>query len=292
MMSKSIAKKLKIKTAGSSTQWTTAAGSFQTSQKCKIDFVMPELSSTQKCMWEVHLKPAKVSLRYDMIIGRDLLRTLGIQLNFNENVIRMANAEIPMRPAEVTELTACFIHTLSKSEEEFTMKHEKILDSKYKKADLQEVVNKNDHLSPDKKAELLKLLRKFEPLFDGTLGKYTGKQYDIELKDDAKPYHSKPYTVPHAYEQTFRKEVERLCDIGVLRRINRSEWAAGTFLIPKKNHTVRFITDFRELNKRIRRRPYPIPKNTGYATKTRRFHTCLLNRPKYGLLSHRIDTSI
>ena len=56
----------------------------QTSQKCKIDFVMPELSSTQKCMWEVHLKPEKVSPRYDIIIGRDLLHTLGIQLNFKK----------------------------------------------------------------------------------------------------------------------------------------------------------------------------------------------------------------
>ena len=33
-----------------------------------------------------------------------------------------------------------------------------------------------------------------------------------------------------------------------------------TFLVPKKNSTVRFISDFRELNKRILRQPYPIPK--------------------------------
>ena len=58
----------------------------------------------------------------------------------------------------------------------------------------------------------------------------------------------------------FRKEVERLCKIGVLCKINRSEWAAGTFVIPKKNKQIRFITDFRELNKRIKRKPYPIPK--------------------------------
>ena len=89
-------------------------------------------------------------------------------------------------------------------------------------------------------------------MFDGTLGTYNGRQYDIELREDAKPYHAaQPYSVPHAYEATFRKEVERLCEIGVLKKINWSEWAAGTFIIPKKNHTVRFISDFRELNKRI-----------------------------------------
>ena len=34
----------------------------------------------------------------------------------------------------------------------------------------------------------------------------------------------------------------------------------STFIIPKKDKTVRFISDFRELNKRIKRKPYPIPK--------------------------------
>ena len=59
----------------------------------------------------------------------------------------------------------------------------------------------------------------------------------------------------------LRTEVDRLCRIGVLRKVNRSEWAAPTFFIPKKNNgTVRFISDFRDLNKRIIQKLYPIPK--------------------------------
>jgi hypothetical protein len=38
------------------------------------------------------------------------------------------------------------------------------------------------------------------------------------------------------------------------------QWALPTFIIPKKDSTVRTISDFRELNKRIVRKPYPIPK--------------------------------
>jgi tRNA uridine 5-carbamoylmethylation protein Kti12 len=45
-----------------------------------------------------------------------------------------------------------------------------------------------------------------------------------------------------------------------MKRQSSSQWASPTFIIPKKDMTVRTITDFRELNKRIVRRPYPIPK--------------------------------
>jgi hypothetical protein len=33
-----------------------------------------------------------------------------------------------------------------------------------------------------------------------------------------------------------------------------------TFIVPKKDGTVRFISNFRELNKKIKRQPYPIQK--------------------------------
>ena len=55
-------------------------------------------------------------------------------------------------------------------------------------------------------------------------------------------------------------EINRLVDIGVLKRQSLSEWAFPTFIIPKKDMTVCTISNFRELNKWIARRPYPIPK--------------------------------
>ena len=135
-----------------------------------------------------------------------------------------------------------------------------ILDAKYEAVDLCKVADSAVHLEDEQRETLFHLLKKYEDLFDGTLGKWKDVDYDIELRPDAKPYHAKAYPIPKVHMETLKMEVERLCDVGVLKRVNRSEWAAPTFIIPKKDGSVRFISDFRELNKRIKRKPYPIPK--------------------------------
>ena len=80
------------------------------------------------------------------------------------------------------------------------------------------------------------------------------------LNEDEKPYHAQPFPVLKCYEETTKKEIQRLCDIGVLEKCNDSEWAAPTFIQPKKTGEVRVLTDFCILNKYIRRKPYPLPK--------------------------------
>ena len=46
----------------------------------------------------------------------------------------------------------------------------------------------------------------------------------------------------------------------MLHKINGSKWGTPTFILPKKNGTIRFLSDFRELNKCNKRKPYPLPK--------------------------------
>ena len=43
-----------------------------------------------------------------------------------------------------------------------------------------------NHLKDKHKKSLLELLQKYEKMFDGTLVKYTGSDYTIELKEDTK----------------------------------------------------------------------------------------------------------
>jgi hypothetical protein len=131
-----------------------------------------------------------------------------------------------------------------------------------KKADLQSIVRDNcKHLSTDQKKKLLELLTKYELLFDGTLGDWKTKPVSFQLKEGVSPYHGRAFPVPKVHKETIIKEVERLCQLGVLERQPASEWALPSFIIPsKKDQTVRFLSDFQEVNKRLVRKLFPIPK--------------------------------
>ncbi len=153
-------------------------------------------------------------------------------MNFKDNTVTWDDSTIHMRTNLSKAATAYFIKD-SKELEDSTARIKRILDAKYEKADLPQVVANCTHLTTDKQLSLNTLLNKYEPLFDGTLGKWTGEPYHIELKPDAIPYHARQYPVPKIHEQTLRKEVERLCELGVLTQINHSEWGAPTFIIPK-----------------------------------------------------------
>jgi hypothetical protein len=139
----------------------------------------------------------------------------------------------------------------------------RILDAHYEAADSRSICLENAvHLSSmDERQKLLKLLQKYESLFDGTLGDWgEDEAVDLELQPGAKPHHNRPYHTPQVHRETFKKELARLCQLGVLqRRHEGSEWGTPCFIIPKKNGTVRFLTDFRKLNSKIRRKIYSLP---------------------------------
>jgi hypothetical protein len=135
-----------------------------------------------------------------------------------------------------------------------------ILPAEYKPADIMTVVSKQTHLTPDKQLQLSNLLFKFHDLFQGKKGDYNGEPIDLELEPDATPFYARPFSLPKAYQKITKDEIQRLESIGILTQITSSEWAAPTFIIPKKNNTVQVITDFRGLNKCLKRKPYPMPK--------------------------------
>ena len=57
-----------------------------TSKKVNIDFFSPEFSATNIVMWKYHVDKY-TNGRYDMILGRDILTALGLDIKLSENVI-------------------------------------------------------------------------------------------------------------------------------------------------------------------------------------------------------------
>ncbi len=106
---------------------------------------------------------------------------------------------------------------------------------KYEKADLHAVVNTNYlHLSLPDQNKLLDLFTKYEDLFEGTLGDWNTQPVSFDLQDGAKLHHGRAYLVPHAHKETLRKELTRLCELGVLEWQPESELAFPPFIVPKK----------------------------------------------------------
>ena len=68
----------------------------------------------------------------------------------------------------------------------------------------------NLNLLKDKyKNSLSELIQKYKKLFGGTLGKYTGSDYTIDLQENVKPYHAKPFPIPNNNKPIFKTEVDR-----------------------------------------------------------------------------------
>ena len=67
-------------------QWHKQTVSITTDPKVKIEFTLPELRATNIVTWNCHVDEYSKS-RYDKILVRDLLKTLGINLKWYDHVI-------------------------------------------------------------------------------------------------------------------------------------------------------------------------------------------------------------
>ena len=277
LINKQFTKKLKT-TKSKKTKWRTKSGNFKTDKLCKVSLTLPALFENREIEWDCYVDESDPdSCLYDMIIGRDLMIELGIDICFSTAEIKWDNASIPM--VSVDQLRDANIDGFEKeilySQDPDTTDAERIqniVESKYCPADLRKVVNECTILDDNQKEILFQLLTKYESLFDGTLGTWKTDPIELELKEEGtKPYHAKPYPVPHSQEKKLKEEVQRLVEFGVLRKINRSEWACPMFVIGKPDGSLRSLADLRELNKRIKRKPFPIPKITDMLQKLEGF---------------------
>jgi hypothetical protein len=109
----------------------------------------------------------------------------------------------------------------------------KNLDAKYEKADLPATTRENcSHLQAYDREKLLSVLLRFKLLFDGTLGGWNLPPVSFEVKEGMKPYHGRPYPIPHKHKAVLMREIKWLWDMGGLEWKPSLQWVLLTFIIP------------------------------------------------------------
>jgi hypothetical protein len=207
--------------------WSTLNGIFQAKHNAGIELNFFKYSDSKRYLVEPDIlkygennKP-----QYDLILGTKTMKEFGIILDFKGKMITVYEVELPMQNMNYLQgsSTLCALklnHSLAMephSTQDANKRVTRILDAKYKKADLQSIIIDNfKHLSTDQQKKLLQLLKKYETLFDSILGDWKTKPVSFQLKEGVSPCHGQAFPVPKIHKDTIIKEVERLCKLGLL----------------------------------------------------------------------------
>ena len=80
------------------------------------------------------------------------------------------------------------------------------------------MVDRQEHLDNEQKKQFKRVLDKHTVLFNGKLGKYPHKKFELELKEGAEPKWQRPFPIPYRHEQVFTDEIEEMINNGILQR--------------------------------------------------------------------------
>ena len=259
----------------------TLAGTFTANEEVKLhNILLPEFHKTRR----IQTLMARIfdhGCRYDMILGRNLMNDLGIVLDFNTKSMAWDGSTVTMREYDQTQEQTSLatnllldiidsnleandsitlidqpsdVHYQEKDVDPSGYKTKTIRTSLYEPSNLQDIVDKCVYLLPSQREQLYSLLNQFHNLFDRRLKTFKGPPAHLELIENLVPVHRRPYTIPTSQLAVLKEELRRLISIGVIEKAQCSESIAGTFIVPKKDGRVRWITDFRGLNKSLRRK--------------------------------------
>ena len=111
------------------------------------------------------------------------------------------------------------------------------------------------------KDPLQQLLDKHVALFDDTLGTMKDYTATLTVKDSVRPKFHRPRPVPFAVREAVCKELDRLEKLGILEKVEHSQWAAPIMPAPKSDGQFRICGDYKStINDALEVDQYPLPK--------------------------------
>ena len=269
-----------VPTVNAKAKLKTIAGDFMTNRNVTLrDLKLTEFDKS-KVIDEQSAYVFDEPSQCDMILGRDFLNGIGLEMSFKTNSMKWMDIVVDMKsPGHWSNESNVLNALLEEIDEELEEELEQsesfaaMLDARYEKVNTMDVADEQHHLTAEQRRQLGEMLKPFEVLFDGEMGCYPHEELHLDVKEDAVPVHSRPYSVPKANEAAFRKELDHLCSKGILKKVHHpTEWASPTFTMLKKDGRVRWISGLRNLNKVLKRKVHNLPviqdilrKRSGYA---------------------------
>jgi len=76
------------------------AGVFTTEHATQMNFILSEFTENKCITWNFFVDdtPCSTGIKYDMVIGRDLLHALGIVMDFNNLILHWGDIVVDMHP--------------------------------------------------------------------------------------------------------------------------------------------------------------------------------------------------
>jgi len=227
---------------GKAKRTTTTMGSFDSSSTVNLQEVkFPQFGNCIIGNVKAYVFDSP-ACRYDLIVGRDILLAMGINLDFHTKVTKWMGHQIPMKSTtsiqrDLQHVEQYITYYQLEEEEDLLLLSELftdaiIMDMKYQAVSPQEVVDQLDHSKGVEKKKLKSVFERYTTVFDGTLGCHPTAEIDIELVLEASPIYQRPYPVPFQKRELFNRELNNMIADGVFYKIGESKWGFPSFIIP------------------------------------------------------------
>ena len=110
-------------------------------------------------------------------------------------------------------------------------------------------------------SELNQLLSKYSELFRDELRTVKGLEAKLTMDPEVSPKFFKPRPMPYAFHGAIERDLECLEMLGVIERVNHSDWATPVVPIPKADGSVRLCGNYKvTLNPVLQVDQFPVPK--------------------------------